>query len=150
MIDRQPIRAAEIAREHAFAWLPTEAQELLTPSRSKEYNRLIADALLSFTGPKSLSKPIRNLLPSLSAKQAVEYAVYAFAWAAEASNLERMESIGSKYKRTVASPDCCPLCRANKDQGAIPISEAFKSGHMHAPFCATCRCATAAAREPSF
>jgi hypothetical protein len=147
MMDRQPIRAAEIAREQAFSWLPARAQVLLTPDLSGEYNALIADALLSFSGPKSLSKPIRSLIPSLSAKDAIEYAVYAFAWAMEEASMEHMASIGTKYKKTIASPDCCLVCQGNKNQGSIPVAEPFQSGHMHAPFCTKCRCATTAARE---
>ena len=146
-MDRQPTRAAEIAREHAFSWLPPGMQALLTADRCREYNALIADGLLSFSGPKSLSKPIRNLIPNLSSKEAIQYAVYAFAWAMEEASIEHMERIGIRYKKAIASVGCCTTCQSNKDQGAVPLGEPFRSGHMHAPFCATCRCATTAARE---
>lgn len=36
--------------------------------------------------------------------------------------------------------DACPTCQANAAQGAIPIDEAFQSGHQHAPAHPSCRC----------
>lgn len=149
MIDRQPLRAAELARECAFTWLSSDMQELLSRNQANEFNILISDALLSFGGPKSLSKPIRNLVPTLSAKQAVEVAIYAFSWAMNAAALERTISVGLKLKRAITSPGCCDVCQTNKDQGAIPVGEPFQSGHMHAPFCAKCRCATTGVRQPT-
>lgn len=36
--------------------------------------------------------------------------------------------------------DACPVCKANAAQGAIPIDEAFQSGHQHGPAHPSCRC----------
>ncbi len=66
----------------------------------------------------------------------------------EAQNLDRIRASGLTFKRTITSADCCAVCRANKDQGAIPVDEPFLSGHIHAPFCSRCRCATSGARAP--
>ena len=146
MLDREPTRAAEIARKRSFALLPQDVQDALTTEKAVAYNNLIADAMLSFKGPKSLAKPIRTLLPTLSSSLAVQYAAYAFGWSFEEASIKQLRQIGLTHKRSVASPECCDVCQANKDQGAIPLEACFQSGHMHAPFCERCRCATSGAR----
>jgi uridine phosphorylase len=66
----------------------------------------------------------------------------------EAAALERIVAAGLTHKRVIACDDCCAACQGNKDQGAIPVGAPFVSGHMHAPFCSKCRCATVGARMP--
>jgi hypothetical protein len=46
----------------------------------------------------------------------------------EVMNFEDMLARGEKYKRVIASADCCIVCQANRDQGLIPVEHAFASG----------------------
>ena len=146
MIDGQPTRAAQIAREKASKWLPKNVQAGLEDK--KAYNDIIADSLLDFSGPKGAAKRIRGMIPGLTSKAATEYAVHAFAWAMEQASLEKITSTGLTHKRAIVSSGCCTVCQSNKEQGAIPVEQPFQSGHMHAPFCSRCRCATAGVRAP--
>jgi hypothetical protein len=140
--------AAQSAAEHSCEYLPTE---LLKPVRENDYQTLnlaISDGIREMLGVPGTGRRIRKALPYLSVGQAQMIAHNGMARAMEEATFRKILRLGYKLKQVITGPDPCPICRANHEQGPIPVADPFRSGHLYGPFCLACRCAITAARPP--
>lgn len=141
--------AAQSAAKHASEYLPSE---LLKHVRENDYQALniaISDGLQEMLGVPGTGRRIRKALPYLSVGQAQTIAHNGMARAMHEAAYHKMLRLGIKFKQAVTGPDPCPICRANRGQGPIPVDQPFSSGHLYGPFCLGCCCAITAARTPS-
>ena len=141
--------AAQSAAKHASEYLPGE---LLKNIRENDYQTLnisISDGIREMLGVAGTGRRIRKALPYLSVGQAQMIAHSGMARAMEEATFHKILRLGVKLKQVITSPGACPICRANHEQGPIPVDQPFSSGHLHGPFCLGCRCAICAARAPS-
>jgi hypothetical protein len=83
---------------------------------------------------------------SFQPRRALNIARTELATAQDFGSLAYFKAAGVKGKKW-SQYDACPTCQANAAQGAIPIDEAFQSGHQHAPAHPSCRCRTLPVEE---
>jgi len=95
---------------------------------------------------REVTKTLRTQFPELTAAEAKDGAVTAIAWVAGRASWISYMQRGRVRKTIVLCPGACEICRGNKEQGPIPIDEAFKSGQQHPPFHGSCRCALVPSR----
>lgn len=58
----------------------------------------------------------------------------------EETVMDELQAAGTKKKSWNVEPGACELCTTNAEAGAIPIGQAFPSGHQRAPGHERCRC----------
>ncbi len=95
---------------------------------------------------REVTKVLRARFPELTAAEAKDGALTATAYVVSRASWIRFMQSGAVRKTIVSCPDACEICRGNKEQGPIPIDQAFKSGQQHPPFCGSCRCALVPSR----
>ena len=139
--------AAQSAAKHACEYLPTE---LLKHVRENDYQALnitISDGIREMLGVPGTGRRIRKALSYFSVAQAQMIAQNGMARAMHEANYRKMLRLGVEFKQVITGPDACPTCRANHEQGPIPVAQPFSSGHLYGPFCLGCRCAITGARD---
>lgn len=141
--------AAQSAAEHASEHLPSELRKHVRENDYKALNIAISDGIREMSGVLGTGRRIRKALPYLSVGQAQMIAHSGMARAMEEATFRKILRLGSELKQVIVGPDACLICRANHEQGPIPVDQPFSSGHMHGPFCLGCRCVISAARTPS-
>lgn len=77
---------------------------------------------------------------AFSPRRALMIARTELAEAQEEGSMIYYKAAGIKRKRWSGAANCCPLCQANEDAGAIGIDADFPSGHKHAPSHPNDRC----------
>jgi hypothetical protein len=141
--------AAQSAAKHASEYLPLELLKHVRENDYQALNLAISDGIREMLGVPGTGRRIRKALPYLSVGQAQMIAHSGMARAIEEATFHKILRLGYKLKQVIIGPDACPICRANHEQGPIPVDQPFRSGHLHAPFCLGCCCAISAARTPS-
>jgi hypothetical protein len=139
--------AAQSAAKHASENLPSE---LLKHVRENDYHALnfaISDGIREMLGVPGTGRRIRKALPYLSVGQAQMIAHSGMARAMEEATFRKFLRLGIKLKRVIIGPNACQICRANYEQGPVPVAQPFRSGHLHGPFCRDRR-ATSTATAP--
>ncbi len=95
---------------------------------------------------REVTKVLRARFPELTAAEAKDGALTATAYVVSRASWISFMQRGRIRKRIVLGPEPCAICRANDDQGPIPIDQPFKSGQQHPPFHGSCACALVPSR----
>jgi len=125
----------------------------LTPSSANRLAQIVSDGVKNKRGIDGLARDIRKEFPDMTTERARLIAHNETAEALSHASLERSNSMRINGKEWICGPEgaispVCDICRANANEGVIPIGQAFSSGVMHPPQHDGCRCALAPARLP--
>ncbi len=133
--------AADYTRERVDFLLGTkdsQGGELQAATR-KAIQRLITEASENGMSEADVADMLETDF-AFSANRAMMIARTELRRADAHGNLSAYKDGGSEGKQWLTSPDACPECIANAEQGAIPISDPFASGDEAPPAHPNCRC----------
>lgn len=139
--DMANVRAIAWAQEHAGETITSDDQgsELLDETRNLIRGTIVRAVTEGWSSQKLTSELRANYAFSRDRAETISRTELAMAY----SNGAMQSYITSnvvKRKRWLLDADQCPLCRANADEGEIPLRQPFKSGHMTTPAHDSCRC----------
>jgi hypothetical protein len=123
--------AAQSAAHHACEYLPSELLKHVRENDYRALNVAISDGIREMLGVPGTGRRIRKSLPYLSVAQAQIIAQNGTARAMEEATFHTLLRLGIEFKRVITGPDPCPICRANHEQGPIPVAQPFSSGHLY-------------------
>lgn len=152
----KPLDAAELdylglTGQAAADWAEAHAGDLITgidATTSDLIAQAIATGIEEQLGPQGTADLLTELLDTMSSSRAFTIARTEMNAAFSQAALDKMSAIGLEYKRWILSPDACPICEDNADDGAIPLDDEFSSGDDSPPAHPNCRCAVVGARAP--
>ena len=133
--------AADYARERTDFLLgvkDSQGGELQQATR-EAIQRLLTEASESGMSEADVADMLETDF-AFSANRAIMIARTELRRADSYGNLAAYKEGGAEGKQWLTSPDACPECEANADQGAIPISDPFASGDDAPPAHPNCRC----------
>lgn len=108
----------------------------------------IATGIEDQLGVDGLGRLLRSTVMDMSVSRAKSIATTEMNDAFSTAALEKMDSLGIKYKKWMPVDDPCPICSDNAEEGAIPVDDSFSSGDDAPPAHPNCRCAIVGARPP--
>jgi SPP1 gp7 family putative phage head morphogenesis protein len=140
-----------LSGQAAADWAEQNAARLVTGIDETTVNLLssaISTGIEEQMGVDGTGRLIRQVLDDMSVSRARTIAITEMNGAFSEAALQKMLRLGIEYKRWILSPDACPICQDNADQGAIAVGEDFDSGDERPPAHPNCRCAVVGARSP--
>jgi hypothetical protein len=146
MLDRlgdTGLYAADFAAKHGAENVPGVDEETRQQVRDA-----ISLGIREMRGAPATARAIRKIVPGLSTPDAQVLASTEMSNAMSEAQLQKLRGDGRTHKQLIGSSDSCPDCKADAEQGAIPLEQPFKSGHMRTPIHDGCRCAISGARPP--
>ena len=109
---------------------------------------LIAKGIRDKLGVAGTGRLIRRELLEMSVRRSNLIATTEINDAMSEAMLRKMVQRNAPGKGTVLSTNPCPICIGNHADGAIPLGQAFRSGHQRTPFHPDCRCTLVTKRLP--
>ena len=114
----------------------------------KRMAELIAKGIRDKLGVEGTGRLIRRELLEMSVRRSNLIATTEINDAMSEAMLRKMVQRNAPGKGTVLSVNPCPICIGNHADGAIPLGQAFRSGHQRTPFHPDCRCTLVTRRLP--
>lgn len=136
-----PIQEAVIYAEKHCAELVTQMDE----ETKRRLAKVISDGIENKRGIPGLRRDIRNEFLDMRRYRADMIARTETSDALSQAFMDRAKAMGIDGKEVIVG-DPCDLCRANADEGVVPIDHIFSSGHQRTPFHPNCVCALAPVR----
>jgi SPP1 gp7 family putative phage head morphogenesis protein len=108
----------------------------------EELRTVLYHAYAEQVGPQGFARRIRELWPEISRRRARLIAHTEYNRAASVATLLSLRRQGITHKawHTLGDRRVCQACRANAEQGAIPVDDEFSGGVLHPPQHPACRC----------
>jgi hypothetical protein len=113
-----------------------------------QIRQLIAEAIRGKKGVEGLATDLRKLLTDMSVYRSRLIARTETCDALEQAFMDRSRAMGVTGKAWVTY-DPCEICRANEEEGDVPLEHTFSSGHIRPPAHPNCRCALAPVMLPT-
>jgi SPP1 gp7 family putative phage head morphogenesis protein len=142
--------------QEALDWAEKQCGKLVVGMKEETKRRLakvISDGIeqkkgvYGFGKLGGIQKDLMDTFTDMSKERAYMIARTETCNALSEAALKRMKDMKIEYKEWIcAGGDACDICLANQAQGAIPVNQAFSSGHMCPSAHPSCRCAIAPAR----
>lgn len=131
LVGRRMVDGVAVENPNAEYAITTEVREAIRTTVARAFEERWTTSRLSDELAQSYA---------FSAKRALAIARTELANAQEAGNMAYARASGATKKRWFGAAGCCPICEANAEQGAIPLDDAFQSGHQHGPAHPNDRC----------
>ena len=131
-------------------WSNLHAGDLVTKMNQTSKQRvgeIVSKGIIDKAGIPGIQKALKAEFTDMS-----DYRAKMIAWtemnrAYSTAQFAKLQALGITHKRWIPT-DPCPICRANAQQGAILMNDAFQSGDMYPPNHPHCRCTLSGARPP--
>jgi SPP1 gp7 family putative phage head morphogenesis protein len=132
------------------AFIDTHGADILTRlgfTREEQIAETISDAVAAGGGPEQVADALETLLNVDNRSRVI--ARTEIGSAVQAASIITYRDMGVSYKMWITANDSrvCPVCRANQDEGPIPVTQPFQSGRMTPPQHPSCRCAVVPAPD---
>jgi hypothetical protein len=140
----------ETGRE-AAEWAEEHAADLVTgidDTTAELINRAVAVGIADQLGVDGTARLLEAVISGMTHQRALTIARTEMNVAMSQAMLEKLGEEEVEYKRWVISPNACPICQANADEGPIPTEDEFASGDKRPPAHPNCRCALVGSRPP--
>jgi SPP1 gp7 family putative phage head morphogenesis protein len=132
-----------------LATFGTDLAGLISKTRMRQLEDALRDAVRAGEDPQVIAQRIEDILRVAS--RAAMIADTEVTRAANAAGLQVFKDLGIAYKtwQTRRDAKVCSACRANQDQGPIPLSALFANGLLTPPAHPSCRCWTSPWTPPA-